>query len=124
MVETERLKPGPIQHDELSPDLVARITAIHAEINVVLPRSLAERMDDFRRDANPEREVEVWERIVLVHRRVSEEARLDTDDRRDLLAVLVGLSMGLEPGDLLRQRPEVNRNLVQIAAAAFARASG
>ena len=58
------LTPGPIRHETLDAGLLARIAAIHEALHDVLPGTLAEWVDDFRRDMHPEIEVEIWEQIV------------------------------------------------------------
>jgi len=101
-MEIAGLQPGPIQHETLSDTLVRRIIAIHDFVNDVLPAPLEKRIDDFRRDLNPEREIQVWERIVGAYRELTSDDDLDLASKREALSALIELTM-LEPAEQLRQ---------------------
>jgi hypothetical protein len=60
----DQLKPGSIRHEELAPALVARIEWLKLTLDEVYPQSMAEWLDGFQRDVNPEPEVVWWERLI------------------------------------------------------------
>lgn len=67
-METRPIPPGglargPIRQTKLSVGLARRIEKLRAEIHDVFPSTLAEWLDDFSRDSDPEREVLRWERL-------------------------------------------------------------
>ena len=92
-------------------------------INDVLPTLLDERIADFRRDTHPEREIEIWERIVSAHHELTQERQFVTTSKREILSVLVGLTMGIEPDDLLHQQPQIDPELINMAATALEEAT-
>src|SRR5262245_51543326 len=63
-VDLGTLKPGPIRRDELSQDLVARITKLHDSFD---PSPLSKWLDDFKHDQNPESESEIYERMARAY---------------------------------------------------------
>lgn len=63
-VDPATLRPGPIRHKTLSPDLVKRITRLQSILSEAYDNAPLEKwLEDFQRDANPENEVIIWERI-------------------------------------------------------------
>src|SRR6266851_1639464 len=57
----EDLKPGPIRHQQLPPELMTRIESLRSTLDEVYPMSMGEWLDGFQRDAHPEQEVIWWE---------------------------------------------------------------
>ena len=58
------LKAGPIRHPSLPDSFVERVKAFKAALGVVEGVSLEHTSDNFKRDANPESELLIWERIA------------------------------------------------------------
>lgn len=63
-VDRNKLRLGEVRHAELPPKLVERIKKIAAVFADVLPDPLEKWLEDFRRDDDPEPEVQVWEKIA------------------------------------------------------------
>ena len=81
----------------LPDDLVARIRWIHDALADVDGKSLDARIDTFRRDADPEGEVVIWQNLAMAHVAYRHShPSLTFDQKREALAVLVHLSMGVE----------------------------
>jgi hypothetical protein len=92
-----RIHAGPIRHQTLPDDLVARIRWIHDAFADVDGKSLDARIDAFRRDADPEGEVVIWQHLAMAHLAYRHHhPSLTFDQKREALAVLVHLSMGVE----------------------------
>jgi hypothetical protein len=66
-IETAKILPGPIQHETLPQKLVNRILINTYVLQEVFPQTLEEALDSFRRDANPQTEVQVWELIAACY---------------------------------------------------------
>lgn len=88
------LANGPIRHDTLPKNIIRRIQIIHFSINDVFPYSLVDRINDFRHDMHPEREVQVWESIVSTYLRVIENKNLELEDKKEVLETLLVASYG------------------------------
>ncbi len=92
-VKLSDLQRGPIQHATLPAELVARIKAYKKILGDADYVSLADAIDDFRRDRNPEQEVEIWERIVHVFDNFTKGHKItDRARRREVLRILLLLS--------------------------------
>jgi hypothetical protein len=91
-VDAEAVGLGPIRHESLPDPLLRRVRSIHGRIRDVYGVSLEQFEVGFMRDAHPEREVAVWERIVEALGRVEE--ALPTLDRSVILRTLLAHSIG------------------------------
>jgi hypothetical protein len=88
------LKPGPIRHQKLPPALVARIEAIRSALDEVYPQSMAEWLDGFKRDANPEAQVVWWERLAHCYTEYTRIQDINPEQRRSSFRAIMGLALG------------------------------
>jgi hypothetical protein len=58
---------GP-ERSVLTTDQERRIAAIHRTFSEILPRSLEQSLQDFRKDMHPEREIVVWENMATTYK--------------------------------------------------------
>jgi hypothetical protein len=96
-IPINQIEEGPIVHPVLPEDLIRRIKAYREILSDVEEGSLAEVVDSFQRDAHPEREIAIWERIAHAyqtflryhptHRRAV---------KREILSVLLAVSAGMD----------------------------
>lgn len=56
----ESLTPGPIVHESLNKEQLDKIKFIQETFNEVYPVSLEETITNFKRDQNPDNEINVW----------------------------------------------------------------
>ena len=96
-VELSDLHPGPIRHPVLPDDFIERIKAFKGILGDVDAVSLEQTIDNFKRDTYPENELIIWERIASTFQMfLSHNPTTDSAIRKDILAVLIGASMGNE----------------------------
>jgi hypothetical protein len=88
-VEPSQLQPGPIRHEELSPDLVARITKLHDTFQEVDPTPVSKWIDDFKRDQHPEREIEIYEGMARAYAAFCRGRALSVDAKREVYGVVI-----------------------------------
>lgn len=88
-IPLSKLVPGPIQHDTLPADLLIRIQNIHFIINEVFPYPLSERINDFRHDRHPDREVAIWERIASAYLKLTTDRVLDLGQKKEIFTALL-----------------------------------
>jgi len=87
------LRPGPIRHEDLAPDLVDRIKALKQVLGDVEPSSLEATIENFRRDMHPEREVDIWERIARHYQNfTTKHAITEFQARSDVFGVLLTIA--------------------------------
>lgn len=63
----EKIKFGPIRHENLSLKLIIRIRIIRAALLEVYPDTFYSWLDGFKRDMHPEDEIHIWEKIVAIY---------------------------------------------------------
>lgn len=60
VVNLDNLIPSPIVIDSLSNPQLEKVTFIQQTFQEVLPISIEETMNNFKRDAHPDNEIEIW----------------------------------------------------------------
>jgi hypothetical protein len=90
----DKITHGTPRHPSLPQSQMARIIAIHAITEDVLPMSLAETVYSFRCDALPEREILVWERIAACLYVATTGRTFSREKRTDIFNVLLSASLG------------------------------
>ena len=114
-VPLNRLQKGPLRHRELPGHLVRRITAFKEILAEVDNMSLEEVLDDFRRDAHPEKEVAVWERLASTYQLFLQHN--PTDDiavKHEVFSILLMTSLGVKTlRDIKHLTPDQIKHLVR-----------
>ncbi|MEP1488454.1 MAG: hypothetical protein ABJL44_16490 [Algibacter sp.] len=59
-INIENLTPGPIVHESLNNEQLEKIKFIQKTFNEVYPISLEETITNFKRDQNPNNEINIW----------------------------------------------------------------
>jgi hypothetical protein len=84
------LKEGPVRHHDLPAALLVRIQNIWFATRDVVPVSLEKTIENFQRDLRPEREIEVWERIMSAIQIVTDILKTNAlETRREAFRVLM-----------------------------------
>jgi hypothetical protein len=115
-VDPRTLRPGPIRHESLPPDLLGQIRAVYDVIGPHIDMTLEQFEIDFMRDMHPEREVALWCRIakawLAYHEDYLGNETLPNEEERKLLGALVAISTGVEDVSKLNVPAEVGRRLI------------
>ena len=93
-VKLSDIDEGPIRHPNLPEELVERIKSLRKVLSEVEPSSLDETLDGFKRDANPEREVVVWERISRAYETYIADKIFSIEVKKEVFSILLLISMG------------------------------
>jgi len=88
-VSPSTLRLAPIRHDELSQELVARITKLHDTFQDVDPTPLSKWLDDFKQDQHPDREVEIYEAMARAYTAYCRGRDLTADAKREVYGVVI-----------------------------------
>lgn len=100
-VKVSELKQGAIKHPTLPTKLIERIKSFKEILAEVETSSLAETIDGFQRDAVPENEVKIWERIADVYRAyTTEKSVTDLATKKEVFSVILQASMGVKENEL------------------------
>lgn len=83
------LQRGPIRHDSLPAEQVARLTRLQQIFAEVDPTPLAGWIDDFRRDQHPEREIAIYEAMARAYTGYCQGRDLDVAAKREVFSVVL-----------------------------------
>ena len=116
-VDPRTLRPGPIRHESLPPDLLGLIKAVYDVIGPHIGMTLEQFENDFMRDMHPEREVAIWCGIakawLAYHEDFLGNEVLPKEEEQKLLGALVAISTGVKDLSKLNVPGEVGRRLIQ-----------
>ena len=95
-VKVENLKPNPtFRHETLPAPLIERIKNFTGILAEVFDTPLQDVINEFRRDAQPEREVAIWEKIASSYQEViSRQPNLSLARKKEIFSDLLKKSMG------------------------------
>jgi hypothetical protein len=101
-VDPKTIQPGPIQGDALSDEQMARIRALQAVFVEVDGQAVEQWVDNFKRDADPDKELRVWERMAKAYRTYCGGKHLSAAAKKDVYRVVLLRSMASEQDVLER----------------------
>ncbi len=102
LVNPSEIHPAPIQHPELSDELVGRIRLVRACLLGAYTHSMDFWMDGFKRDAHPSNEVSYWEHVAAVYREYTSMAQvtLTIDQHQAVFRFILALSSSADEASL------------------------
>ena len=106
-VKAGDLLPAEIQHKELPENILVRLRIVYQTFGELLDQSIEEFIENFQRDLRPDRELAQWEIMASVYNDVTKGKNFNKDKKRDILAVLLSISLGT----LDEQRAQEYKNL-------------
>ena len=116
-IDPNQLRPGPIRHESLPPDLLEHVQAVFKVIGPYLGITLEQFEIGFMRDTHPEREVAVWCGITMAwvayHEKHLGDEFLSDEDEKKLLGALVAISTGVEDTAMLGVPVDVGQKLLE-----------
>src|SRR5260370_20882295 len=99
-IDPRKLRPGPIRHGSLPPELLGQIRAVFDVIGAYSGMTLEQFEIGFMRDRHPESEVALWCRIrkawLAYHEDFLGNGTLPNQEERKLLGALIAISTGIE----------------------------
>ena len=115
-IDPNELRPGPIQHESLSDEILEQVRSIYDFVGPYLDTTLEQFEIGFMRDTHPEDEVIVWASITAAwidyHKQHLDDELLPEEDEKKLLAALLAISTGVEDVEALGVPVEVGRKLL------------
>jgi len=109
-VDPKEVMPEETQRRPLSPEQTMAIADIQKTLIDVDILPLEEWLDGFRRDADPDREIAVWQRIAKVYSDFLKDRRVTADYKKEVFKVLVASSM------MPREQVPQNANVKRLSA--------
>lgn len=115
-IDPNKLRPGPIQHETLPPDLLELVRAVYEVVGPYLHTTLEQFEIGFMRDTHPESEVAVWCSItdawIAYHEQHLDNETLPDEDEKKLIGALIAISTGVDDLKALGVTPDVGRKLL------------
>lgn len=88
------LRPGPIVHEELSAEQTEKIKKIHSAFADVYTISLEETITNFKRDRNPDNEINIWLNMLSAYEKfISKEPEIKLDKKTEVFKLILMRSM-------------------------------
>jgi hypothetical protein len=93
-VNSNEISVGPVIQDSLSKEQLEKIGQIQKTFAEVYPASLEETITNFKRDQNPDREIEIWLQMATAYKMFKEKhAKLDSAAKNEAFELLLLRSM-------------------------------
>lgn len=96
----QTMEPNDIQlnevvHDSLTTDQTDKIKKIHSTFAEVYPVSLEETITNFKRDLNPDSEIDIWLQMADAYEKYlsSRQGKLDLDTKKEVFKLILSRSM-------------------------------
>jgi hypothetical protein len=101
-VDPNTLQRGPIRRDALTEEQMARIRAVRATFVDVDGQTLEQWVDNFKRDADPDKELQIFERMAKAYSAFCSGRKLALSAKQDVYRVVLLRSMASEQDVLER----------------------
>jgi len=101
-VDPNSLQPGPVLHESLTARQTEQIDYLYQTFKEVDSTSREKWMDDFKRDQNPDTEIEVWMMMANAYNSYCQNKRLDLFVKKEVFQLLLMRSM-MPESDVLKQ---------------------
>lgn len=115
-VKISDLKPGPIQHESLPPELLAKISKLYAFLGPYLSTTLEQFELGFMRDMHPENEIAIWSAIAFAFQnyvvKFGDGKPPSKEDGTNLVSAIILISMGVTAAQQLKLPEETASRLV------------
>ena len=115
-VNLSKLRPGPIQHESLTPELLEQVKAVYDVLGRYLNTTLEQFEIGFMRDMTPESEVAIWCSITAAwlayHEKYLGEVLLPDEEEKKMIGALIAISTGVEDVGSLGVPVDVGRKLL------------
>jgi hypothetical protein len=95
-VDPKTIQAGPIRRDSLTHEQMARIRALQATFADVDGQRVEQWVDNFKRDADPDKELRIWERMSKAFRAFCDGRKLSPEAKKDVFSVVLLRSMASE----------------------------
>jgi hypothetical protein len=116
-IDPKHLRPGPIRHESLSPEILEQAQAVHEVIGHYLGTTLEQFEVNLMRDADPASEMIVWCSVTAAwlsyhERHLAGKVQSDEQEKK-LLGILVAISTGNDDIRTFGVPEVVGRRLLQ-----------
>jgi hypothetical protein len=101
-VDPSTIQPGQIRRDSLTAEQMERVRKLQAVFVEVDGQSVEQWVDNFKRDLNPDRELEIWESMAKAYTAYCSKRTLSPEVKKEVFEVILLRSMAPEKDVLER----------------------
>ena len=101
-VDPSTIQPGPIRRDSLTAEHMERVRKLQAVFVEVDGQSVEQWVDNFKRDVNPDRELDIWETMAKAYTAYCSKRTLSPEAKKEVYKVVLLRSMASEKDVLER----------------------
>lgn len=102
-VKMSDLNKGPVIHQAIPDDFIERVKNFKQVLSEVETSTMEEALDNFQRDADPEKELFLWEHIAKIYQwTIDANTGLTPEQKKEVFALLLSLSMAMEDFDNIK----------------------
>ncbi len=94
-IDPKSIRPSEVVNDSLSTTQIKKITQIQSTFAEVYPVSLEETITNFKRDANPDNEIAIWQDMADAYQKYLKSRTKETtlDKKKEIFKLLLSRSM-------------------------------
>lgn len=100
-VDADLIQSGPIRQESLTEEQLRRIHKVYDVFAEVDGQPLEVWIDNFKRDLDPDKELDIWERMAAAYSQYCEDRALSIEAKREVYGIVLLRSMASE-NDVLR----------------------
>lgn len=92
-VDPNNIKVNEVVHDSLTSKQIEKITIIHNIFKEVDQSSLEQTITDFKRDQNPDNEIEIWLQMASAYKGYLNKHRKNLEEKKEVFKLILSRSM-------------------------------
>ena len=100
--DPKTLTPGPVRRESLTDEQMARVRKLTEALKEVEHNPIEVWVDNFKRDADPDAEIRIWENIAAAYTNYTARRGLTQEAKDDVFRLLLSRSM-MPAEDVLRR---------------------
>ena len=101
-IDPNKLKPGPVRHVSLTEEQMVRVRRVQKIFSEVDPSPFERWVEDFKRDLNPERELNIWEGMATAYETFTTSKSLGLEAKKEAFQVVL-LRSGAPDEEVLKR---------------------
>ena len=92
-IPVDQIERGPIRHEELTEEQMARLRVLQETLEEVFPSPIEDWVDSFKREQYPERELRIWEAIAKAYVSYCSKRELNLERKKEIYEIILVRSM-------------------------------
>jgi hypothetical protein len=99
-VDPDTIKINEVVHDSLTSEQIEKIKTIHSAFAEVDKNSLEQTITDFKRDLDPDSEIEIWLQMANAYQNYLSKNKKNLNEKKEVFKLILSRSM-MNPEDAI-----------------------